>query len=191
MGMTPEKSGRRSLQAADWVQAALRAIGSGGMSAVAVEPLAKELGATKGSFYWHFPNRQALIEATLEHWEQQHTEGVIAAMERIDRPAERLDELIAVVLDHRADPVEIALLAAAKDPKVGAAVARVTQRRIDYVASLYEATGRSDEAAYSAAVTAVATYLGHVQLAHAAPESLPAGPRWTSHHQRVRRLLGA
>ncbi|WP_460690714.1 TetR/AcrR family transcriptional regulator [Nesterenkonia suensis] len=189
--MAEEKSERRRLRAQDWIEAALTAIGRGGLSAVAVEPLATELGATKGSFYWHFSSRQALVDAALAHWEQHHTESVITAMDSIDRPAERLDELLAVVLDHRADPVEVALLAAAQEPAAGPVVARVTQRRIDYVASLYETAGHDGEAAYSAAVTAVATYLGHVQLAHATPAALPTGSRWTRHQERVRRLLRA
>lgn len=169
--------------------AAVRAIGSGGLDAVAVEPLAKELGATKGSFYWHFPHRQALVDAALARWEERHTEAVIEAMERIDRPARRLGELLAVVLDHNADPVEVALFAAAQDPAVGPVVTRVTRRRIDYVASLYRSAGWEADAAYSAAVTAVATYLGHVQLAHAAPGTLPTGEAWVAHRDRVRELL--
>jgi AcrR family transcriptional regulator len=184
-----DEQGRRRLGAGDWVAAALRALGSGGLDAIAVEPLAKALGATKGSFYWHFANRRALVDATLSRWEERHTETVIAAMEQIDLPEQRLDELLAVVLDHNADPVEVALFAAAHDPAVGPVLARVTQRRIDYVASLYRAAGSAPDAAHSAAVTAVSTYLGHVQLAHAAPGTLPTGGAWVAHRDRVRALL--
>jgi AcrR family transcriptional regulator len=180
---------KQRLGADDWVDAALRAVGSGGLDAIAVEPLARELGATKGSFYWHFANRRALVDAALARWEERHTETVIEAMERIEDPARRLDELVAVVLDHNADPVEVALFAAAGEPAVGPVVARVTGRRIDYVASLYRAAGYEAGAASSAAVTAVAVYLGHVQLAHAAPGTLPAGDAWGAHRDRVRALL--
>ena len=41
-----------------------------GLAAVAVEPLAARLGATKGSFYWHFRNRDAMLEAALQRWER-------------------------------------------------------------------------------------------------------------------------
>src|SRR5690606_7033358 len=57
------------LSAADWAQAALDVIAEQGVSAVAVEPLARRLGVTKGSFYWHFPSRDALLQAALERWE--------------------------------------------------------------------------------------------------------------------------
>lgn len=53
----------------DWVRAALFAIADGGAAAVAVEPLAARLGATKGSFYWHFRSREQLIAEALEFWE--------------------------------------------------------------------------------------------------------------------------
>ena len=51
------------LSADDWAQAALDLIAEQGVSAVAVEPLARRLGVTKGSFYWHFPSRDALLQA--------------------------------------------------------------------------------------------------------------------------------
>src|SRR5260370_1248821 len=58
-------SGQRRLTRDDWITAALRAIADGGLAAVGVEPLAARLGATKGSFYWHFENRDALLEAAI------------------------------------------------------------------------------------------------------------------------------
>src|SRR5262249_59889731 len=48
---------RTRLSRQAWVDAALEALGEGGLASVAVVPLAERLGATKGSFYWHFRNR--------------------------------------------------------------------------------------------------------------------------------------
>jgi len=59
---------RQNLTADDWAAAALEAMASSGIEAVAVEPLARSLGVTKGSFYWHFPNREALMRRALELW---------------------------------------------------------------------------------------------------------------------------
>ena len=177
------------LSAEDWASAALAALAEGGLEAVAVERLAKTLGATKGSFYWHFASRKALLETALERWEQRQTDAVIAAMQSIEEPVRRLEELLDLVLEHRVDALEVALFAATQEPVIGEAVARVTERRIDYVASLYRATGLAEDVARSAAVTAVAAYLGHVQLAHAAPATLPAGDGWAVHRERVRAIL--
>ena len=71
-------SGQRRLTRDDWITAALGAIADGGLAAVGVEPLAARLGATKGSFYWHFENRDALIEAAIGCWEKETTTDVVA-----------------------------------------------------------------------------------------------------------------
>ena len=58
----------------------------GGVAAVAVEPLAKVLQTTKGSFYWHFADRNALLEATLELWELRDTDRVMASLDETRTP---------------------------------------------------------------------------------------------------------
>src|SRR5262249_58175714 len=76
-----ETSERKRLDRSVWVRAALEAIADGGLGAVAVVPLAERLGVTKGSFYLHFPSREALVEAALAGWEESHTAVVIAEIE--------------------------------------------------------------------------------------------------------------
>src|SRR3954452_8237602 len=81
------------LSAADWEQAALETLAESGLGAVAVESLARRLGVTKGSFYWHFPTREALIKAALERWERRDEDEVMAPIEPIADPRARLREL--------------------------------------------------------------------------------------------------
>ena len=78
--MTPKliKIERPRLTAQDWELGALDMIADLGLAAVAVEPLAKRLGVTKGSFYWHFSSRDALIEATLKRWGEDDSSDVIS-----------------------------------------------------------------------------------------------------------------
>src|ERR1041385_3058034 len=54
-----------------WLRATRLALLTGGPDAVRVEPLARELGVTKGSFYWHFGDRADLLEALLVEWEEE------------------------------------------------------------------------------------------------------------------------
>ncbi|MEU7058303.1 TetR/AcrR family transcriptional regulator [Streptomyces sp. NPDC046197] len=170
-------SGSRSrprLSAQDWADAALTAIGEGGLAAVAVEPLAARLGTTKGSFYWHFANREALIEAALARWEQTNTEAIITAVDRQEGPERRLRHLFAeVTRAAEEDPLEVALLATAAHPQVAPVLRRVTDRRIAYVAQLFTDLGYQPRAARDRALLAYTSYLGHTQLSHAVPESLP------------------
>ncbi|UYB38970.1 TetR/AcrR family transcriptional regulator [Streptomyces sp. Je 1-4] len=167
-------SARQRLTARDWADAALAAMGEGGLAAVAVEPLAARLGTTKGSFYWHFSNRDALIEAALERWEEAGTEAVITEVEAEPDPGRRLRLLLWQATTLAAtDPLEVSLLASAADPRVAATLARVTDRRIGYVAALFEALGFPGDEARHRGLLAYTAYLGHAQLGHAVPQSLP------------------
>lgn len=61
-----------------WLDAALKALASGGIDRVRVESLAKNLGVTKGSFYWHFKDREQFLDELLNFWAEQSTQTVIA-----------------------------------------------------------------------------------------------------------------
>ena len=179
MDMREERAGqsRKRLTARDWADAALVAIGERGLAGVAVEPLAARLGTTKGSFYWHFANRDALIEAALARWEEIDTEEIITALEAEPDPERRLRTLFAQATALAAeDPLEVSLLATADDPHVAPVLQRVTERRIGYVAHLFEELGFPPEEARRRGLLAYTSYLGHTQLSHAAPEALPVGP---------------
>src|SRR5579859_3809400 len=65
-----------------WVEEGLRALGDGGLDAVRIEPLAQAIGVTKGGFYWHFADREALLNEVLDAWERANLEDVIEAVER-------------------------------------------------------------------------------------------------------------
>ena len=99
--MVMRKPRERRLSPDDWARAALGAIARGGVGAVAVETVAAELGATKGSFYWHFKNRDALIQAALDRWEHVGTEAVIGELEREPDPVRRLRKVLAAAFTTR------------------------------------------------------------------------------------------
>ncbi|ARF58296.1 TetR/AcrR family transcriptional regulator [Streptomyces gilvosporeus] len=173
----PKNTGsRQRLTARDWADAALAAIAEGGLAAVAVEPLAARLGTTKGSFYWHFAGRDALIEAALERWAEVATEAVIAETEAEPDPERRLRALLLRTTDAAvSDPLGMSLLATAADPRVAAALARVTERRIGYIAALFAELGFSQAEARRRGLLAYSAHLGHAQLGRAVPQALPTG----------------
>ncbi|MEU1893683.1 TetR/AcrR family transcriptional regulator [Streptomyces pristinaespiralis] len=167
---------RRRLTAGDWADAALAAMAERGLAGVAVEPIAARLGTTKGSFYWHFTNRDALVAAALERWEEICTEQIIAALEAETDPEKRLRTLLHHATTSAADdPLEVSLLATAADPRVAAVLERVTERRIGYVAGLFEELGFDAQEAARLGLLAYSSYLGHTQLSHAVPQVLPTG----------------
>ncbi len=64
-----------------WIEAGSRALAAGGAGAVRVEALAKTLGVTKGGFYGHFADRDALLVAVLDVWERESTVDVVDRVE--------------------------------------------------------------------------------------------------------------
>jgi AcrR family transcriptional regulator len=170
-------SPRRRLTPRDWATAALDAIGEGGLAAVAVEPLAARLGTTKGSFYWHFTNREALLEAALARWEELHTIEVNAEVEAASPdPERRLRVLIErVTALAGGDRIGVVLHAAADHPAVAGVLARVARRRVDFLTGLFAQLGMPAVRARQRALLAYSAYLGHAQLAHSIPGLLADG----------------
>jgi AcrR family transcriptional regulator len=169
-----ERRGR--LSADDWAQAALTALTEGGLVAVAVEPLAARLGATKGSFYWHFGSRDDLIRAALERWERQNTDRMIALLEQRGDPRSRLADLLTRVMGSAGQSMlEAQILAAADHPLVNDAVRRVIDRRVGYLVSALEEAGLDPGQATARAILLYTAYAGHDQLAARVPGALPVG----------------
>lgn len=158
----------------DWTMAALRAIARGGINSVTVDGLATELGATRGSFYWHFKDRAALVTAAVEYWERRGTIEVIEDLARRADPRERLRALFAVAFDEEVIVgLEPALTAHADDPLVAPSLRRVTERRVAFLTSLYADLGLAPPVARRQAVTAYAAYLGWFSLRRIGSDGVP------------------
>lgn len=159
------KPERTRLSAEDWEEAALQLIAEQGVNAVAVEALARQLGVTKGSFYWHFRTREALVQAALERWELYAEREIISQIESIPDPRVRLPELFRRVahelLPHR---VYAALLKALDHPQVVPVMARVSQRRMEFLNTAYREAGMQPPMALNRARLTYAAYVGFLQL---------------------------
>ncbi|KAF1722504.1 MAG: TetR/AcrR family transcriptional regulator [Xanthomonadaceae bacterium] len=160
---TPTRNAR--LSADDWAQAALDLIAEQGVSAVAVEPLARRLGVTKGSFYWHFPSRDALLQAALERWEVGEQENIFGSLEKVADPRERLRALFQLV-GHEVKPhiIYSELLKALDHPAVQPVIDRISQRRLDYLVAMFRQAGLQRTDATHRARLAYAAYVGFLQL---------------------------
>lgn len=175
MSASPETIVERpSLTRKDWEQAALTLIAEKGVGGLAVEPLARRLGITKGSFYWHFPGRKELLEAALSRWEQQDEENLGRSLQAKEPPKERLENFIWRTmrqnLTHR---IHLALCAACDDSSVRPVLERVTGRRMTFLARALEELGLESEAASERATLLYSAYVGylHLQSHHLVPES--------------------
>lgn len=79
----------------DWLKAARLALLHKGPEGVRIEPLARELGVTKGSFYWHFTDRNDLLEGLLKEWEAE-TDIFLENLGELD-PHRALDKILVEV----------------------------------------------------------------------------------------------
>lgn len=158
-----ERQGR--LSADDWAQAALDLIAETGVQAVAVEPLARRLGVTKGSFYWHFPSRDALLQAALERWESVEQEALFGALEKVPDARERLRALFNMVArEYKSHVIYSALLKAQDHATVHPVIERVSKRRLDYLTASFRQAGLGREDAQHRARLTYAAYVGFLQL---------------------------
>ncbi|WP_068318706.1 TetR/AcrR family transcriptional regulator [Polycladidibacter hongkongensis] len=73
------------LTAQDWIKHAFKSLSAKGPSAVKIEALARSIGATKGSFYWHFSNADALRDAMLNHWEARSLDAVVQEVNELPK----------------------------------------------------------------------------------------------------------
>ena len=153
------------LSASDWALAALDLIAEEGVRALAVEPLARRLGVTKGSFYWHFPSRDALLQVALERWEQVELDEVFAQLEAIDDPRQRMRELFRrVAHEVRSHLIYSELLKTLDHPVVQPVMQRVSKRRLDYLMRAFRQVGMSRPEAQNRAHLTYAAYVGFLQL---------------------------
>jgi AcrR family transcriptional regulator len=128
----------------EWVLAAYRVLALKGVGAIHVESLAKSLGVTKGSFYWHFRDRAELLEAILEKWHDQFV--ILRVEDQGGNPRDKLVNLLEIVPRSRKNTkggsIELAMRSWARhDDAAAKVVAYVDSERLEYVAELFEDLG--------------------------------------------------
>jgi AcrR family transcriptional regulator len=156
--MAPARTPRSS-----WIDAGLRALAAGGPDAVRIEPLAKELGVSKGGFYWHFADRGALLGEMLDAWERTGVEDVIARAERGGGDArEKLQRLFAEAsASDRLLRVDLAVRDwARRDRTVARRLRRVDNRRMDYMRSLFGAICAEQEEVEARCMVSFSLWIG-------------------------------
>ncbi len=121
-----------------WISCGLEVLATSGIDDVRVEPIAKLMKVTKGSFYWHFKNRDDLLAAILQEWVNTETHGLIDRVESIGGdPAAKLLHLfeLATQINGR---LENAMRGwSIRDPQVAAMILVVDRDRLSYTKKLF------------------------------------------------------
>jgi AcrR family transcriptional regulator len=148
------------LSAQDWVDQGIKALVKSGFTALKAEPLAKAMGVSRGSFYWHFKDIGAFHLAILARWREVAAEQIIANVEAASTHESPLPVLLRRTFGGK--PVlEVAVRSwALHDPVARAALQALDRRRLNYVESLFERSGLPPEIARARAQIFYWAFLG-------------------------------
>jgi AcrR family transcriptional regulator len=131
-----------------WIKAGLRTLAAGGPDAVRIEPLARQLGVTRGGFYWHFDDRRALLDELLVSWERASVDEVVERIESEGGDARAKLRRLSALAGSGDEPLRIELAVrdwARREPAVADRLRRVDNRRMEYMRSLFSAFCPDDD----------------------------------------------
>lgn len=154
----------------DWIKAGFRALCAGGVGAIKIEVIARELKTTKGSFYWHFKDLSALQLAMLDFWQDEGTSQIIDIAEGFADPKEGLLEIVRLAISKPAAEyggmaAEVAIRDWGRWDKLAAArVVHVDKARIDYMSELFKQIGYDAPTAKQKAQILYSVYVGATHL---------------------------
>jgi AcrR family transcriptional regulator len=147
----------------DWVRAGLAALSEAGVEDVRIERLAKRLGITKGSFYWHFKRRDDLLLAIIKEWERVQTSAVIEAVESTGAtPRVKLRNLSLLIAAFDVK-LEVAMRQwAAADLRARQSVQRIDRSRLAHIQSIIASAGVPEDQAKLRARFIYFAFIGEV-----------------------------
>ncbi|WP_453948805.1 TetR/AcrR family transcriptional regulator [Bradyrhizobium sp. USDA 377] len=146
------------LSADDWTSQGLKTLARNGFTALKADPLAKAMGVSRGSFYWHFADLGAFHAAVLKRWREIAAEQIIADVEAAgDEP---LQALMRRSFGARLDLERAVRNWAAFDAGAQGAVRAIDRRRLDYIEQLLEKRGLAPATATARAQILYWTFLG-------------------------------
>ena len=151
-----------------WLDAAYDLLVEGGVEAVKVMPLAERLGLSRTSFYWHFPDREALLAGLVERWRAKNTGNLVA---RCEAPAATIAEATLNLFDCWYDDelfdsrLEFAMRTwSLTDPAVAAAMSEADATRVAAITRLFRRFGYGEAEADTRARTLYLTQVGYIAL---------------------------
>ena len=148
------------LTAQDWIDFGLTTLARSGFRTLKAEILARKLGVSRGSFYWHFADLETFHRQIIEHWRRVATEAIIAGLDRYDSLEQRLDVLLRGAFGHSA-LLEIRMRAWADENARAARVLNdIDRRRKAYIEQLLAGAGIPPALAATRAQLLYWAYLG-------------------------------
>ena len=143
MAKQATKAAPERLTQEEWLARALEVLAEEGGGKIRVSRLARELGVTTGSLYWHFQDRADLVRSLAEHWARVSTGRALPVVQAAPGDArDRLLALMRFVVEEDMGRYDVAVRAwAAQEPEVAAVVREVDEQRYRFVHALFEEMG--------------------------------------------------
>jgi len=126
----------------DWLQAGFTALAESGPNGLKAEPLARRIGTTKGSFYWHFQDVGQFHVAMMAYWEKRAFTEVVDYLAQEPFIPKRLRLLGQIAANaawpgYEGTPIEPAIRAWSRsEMMVSQVVQRVDAQRLDYLTDM-------------------------------------------------------
>lgn len=165
-GVKPAAAKPGPLTRGDWIAAATEVLVNEGIAHVRVDLLATQLGVTRGSFYWHFRDREDLLRSVLQTWHTRTTEQLTHRLAHAHSdPREQLRDVLTLPFRGRAATrgarIELAIRAwARRDETARHAVDEADASRIGYIAQIFSGLGFAPAEARSRAFLLYAYLVG-------------------------------
>lgn len=169
------------VSAADWIDTAMRLLAREGVDAIRIDRLCTDLKVTKGSFYWHFPNREALISAIARDWASRRPQSTFEAIRSLKAaPREKLYRLFDLYWRDDIVRFDRAMRAwALSEPAIRKAVIATDREMLAFVAGLLQDIGHTKDDAHMRAATIFFTGIGMSAAPHlVAPDNNGERERW-------------
>ena len=167
----------------NWIDFALQRLTEEGIDKVTITGLARELSVTKGSFYWHFKDRDDLLQAMLVRWEESGSKLVFGEVERVGGDAvRRLKHLSDIVIRRYGDQLNLELALrdwGRKDLKIANILRQEDEKRIDYISGLFVEIYGDVKIAEAKAWLLFSLFVGEIIIAAPMKEQSRENMLWT------------
>ena len=173
----------KTLTRENWIDFALQRLTEEGIDKVTITGLARELSVTKGSFYWHFKDRDDLLQAMLVRWEESGSKLVFGEVERVGGDAvRRLKHLSDIVIRRYGDQLNLELALrdwGRKDLKIANILRQEDEKRIDYISGLFVEIYGDVKIAEAKAWLLFSLFVGEIIIAAPMKEQSREDMLWT------------
>lgn len=168
LGSDAEQTARPESGEAAWLDAAHDLLAESGVEAITVMALAKRLGLTRTSFYWHFRDREALLDGVVDRWEAKNTGNLVARCQAYaESVVEAVFNLFDCWLDDRLFDARLDLAIrnwARNNPDLKRRLDAADATRLEALAAMFVRFGYGTHQAAIRANTVMYTQIGYISM---------------------------